>query len=612
MAFPVRRALAYLGGAIIALLALALVALAALPLGWFKPIAEHRLSSAIGAPASIGGLRRRGGISLRPVLDVEDVRIAQPRWAGAGDLLRVDHLTLTLPLLPLLRGRVEPASVEASGVRAALVRAADGRENWRRSGGGGASASIARLTVRDAVVTYRDAVQQREATVTIAADPTHGLIARGSGRVRGAPVSIALVAPPERDGRWPFRAQLDGPALAMTATGTMAAPLDTARMSLDVAAWASDLKMVDAVIEAGLFGTQPVRLSAHVEHDRSRWRVTNLVGTIGASTRVAGHVDVDRKDGRTKLSGAIRATSLDFDDLASGPGLAEAAALRARIGRRLVPDTVINIRHITRTDGVLDVRVDRIVSQEPSALRTLAGRLTIDHQLLDLDPLVIGLTRGAITGRVRVDQQGGAPVPLVRLDLRLTDSSIPAIAGGGGDTITGRFDARAVLTGRGSTVREAVGASSGRIGVVAREGALPAQIADALGFDAGRALFAGSDDRTGLRCAVLGLDVRHGVGRVDPLVIDTAASRTDGSGTVIFPSEALSIRLTGAPKRGSLLRLPGAAYLQGSIEDPHVVVPHEVKSVGNFLRAIGRTITGRQGPTATDADCAALTARLLR
>ena len=76
--------------------------------------------------------------------------------------------------------------------------------------------------------------------------------------------------------------------------------------------------------------------------------------------------------------------------------------------------------------------------------------------------------------------------------------------------------------------------------------------------------------------------------------------------------ESLAIRLTGAPKRGSRLRLPGSATLSGTIEDPEVVVPPKVKSVGNVLRAIGRAITGSQGPTAVDADCAARAARALR
>src|SRR3546814_5336542 len=67
----------------------------------------------------------------------------------------------------------------------------------------------------------------------------------------------------------------DGTALAMTAKGTMARALDTGQMAFTMTARADDLKLVDAVIEAGLFGTQPVNLAAHVERDRKSTRLNS-------------------------------------------------------------------------------------------------------------------------------------------------------------------------------------------------------------------------------------------------------------------------------------------------------------------------------------------------
>jgi hypothetical protein len=95
-------------------------------------------------------------------------------------------------------------------------------------------------------------------------------------------------------------------------------------------------------------------------------------------------------------------------------------------------------------------------------------------------------------------------------------------------------------------------------------------------------------------------------------VVDTSQSRLDGEGVVTFPGETLAIRLTGAPKHDAVLRLPGSAAMGGTISAPDIQVPREVKSVGNVLKALGRAITGRQGPVAQDADCAGLAARVLR
>lgn len=397
----------------------------------------------------------------------------------------------------------------------------------------------------------------------------------------------------------------------MHAKGAMAAPLDTEHMSLEVSARARDLKLIDAVIEAGLFHTQPVVLSAKVRREPGRWLIDRLNGRIGRSD-LTGELTVIKDGDRTKLQGSFSSRQLDFDDLSSDAGLRRAAARKQAIGPRIVPDTRVNLAKIGRTDGRLTFRVARIVSRHgPSSLTSMAGTLTLDHRVLTVSPMVIGLRQGRIAGTAVVDQGNNGPVPLVKLDLRLIGSSIPALAGGGG-SVTGRVDARAVLEGRGSTIREAVGNASGRIGLAARNGALPKEVAEALGFDAGGTLLAGREDRAVLRCVIVGLTMRNGVGQAGPFIVDTSQSRLDGQGTISFPDERLAIRLTGAPKHDAVLKLPGSATMTGTISEPDVVVPREVKSVGNVLKALGRAISGRQEPIAQDADCQALSSQVLR
>src|SRR3546814_14826284 len=103
------------------------------------------------------------------------------------------------------------------------------------------------------------------------------------------------------------------------------------------------------------------------------------------------------------------------------------------------------------------------------------------------------------------------------------------------------------------------------MGLVATQGVLPARIASLLGFDVARGLTTDEDERAALRCAVIRLDVKQGTGTLDAMVIDTTRAQSRGSGTVAFPSEALAIRITGAPKEKSVLRLPGAMIASGTI-----------------------------------------------
>jgi uncharacterized protein involved in outer membrane biogenesis len=605
------------GIVILALVALGLIGLAAFPWGSLKGVIERQLTARFGRPVTIGGIERVDNFGFSPTIRITQVRIPQPDWAGSGDFVRLREAEATFSGLALLKGGFGPRDVKASGLYLALVRDKKGRTNWDRPGkakGGGSSNDLQGLVIRDSVISYRDAKQGRQVTARFSSDPVAGIRANGAGTIRGAAVTIAVAGPSIERARgkpWPFTASIDGAALSITARGVMDRPLDTNAMSLDVTARATDLKLIDAVIEAGLFRTQPVSFSAHVRHDTPKWAITQLKGVVGRSD-FAGHVTVDKRDGRSKVTGDIVSRQFDFADLSSDEAQAKGAALERAIGPRLVPNTRIDIGKIDTTDAQFGFRIQHIVSAKgKSPIVSAKGTIAIDHHLLTLDQLVARLPQGIVTGKVRVDQRGGRRTPVVTIDLRLSGSSVQALAGGRGD-FSGNVSARVRLRGPGETIRAAVGNADGTIGFVARDGQLPQGIAAALGFDAARVLLAKDGERAGLRCVVLNLDVTRGRGRVDPMIVDTTASQLRGQGSVVFPGETVNIRLHGAPKQHALLQLPGAAYMTGTIQDPHVTIPPEVKSVKNIFRAIGQAITGRQGPTASDADCAGLAARVLR
>ncbi|MES3091320.1 AsmA family protein [Sphingomonas aerolata] len=596
---------------------LGLIVLAAFPWGSLKGVIQRQLTARFGRPVTIGGIERVDTFGFNPTIRITDVRIPQAEWAGTGDFVRLREAEATFSGLALLKGAFGPRDVKARGLRLVLVRDRNGRTNWERPGkpkGGGSSTDLDGLTISDSVIAYRDDKQDRFVTARFASDPVHGIRAAGNGTIRSAAVRIAVAGPSveQFQGKpWPFTASIDGDALSITAKGRMDHPLDTDAMELDVTARATDLKLIDAVIEAGLFRTQPVSFSAHVRHDQPKWTVTQLKGVVGRSD-FTGHVSVDKQAGRSKVDGAIVSRQFDFGDLASDEGKAKGAALERAIGPRLVPNTRIDIGKIDTTDARMAFRIKRIVSAKgASPILSARGVLAIDHQLLTLSDLDARLPHGRVEGKLTVDQRGDRKVPMVDINLRLRGSSVQDLAGGGGD-FSGNVSARARLRGPGTTIRAAVGNANGTIGFVARDGQLPQGIAAALGFDAARALLAKDGERAGLRCVVLKLDVTRGRGRIDPMIVDTTASLLRGQGSVVFPGETLNIRLTGTPKQHALLRVPGSAYMTGTIERPAVTIPPEVKSVGNIFKAIGRAITGKQGPTASDADCSGLAARVLR
>jgi AsmA family protein len=534
-------------------------------------------------------------------------------------LASIGLLRVRVRLLPLLLGRLSAQPLTASEVRLHLRRAADGQVNWRARPLSMASTSrrtraqqdFSGLNVHDAQVSYQDDKQKRSFQVVAEIDPRTGVTIRGSGLVDGATVRVQANGGPLLSGKaWPFSARLAGPQLRMAAVGSMAAPLTMNKMNFDVTAEADDLKRIDRIIEAGLFGTQPVSLQAKVARDGQSWHVDGLRGRIGGSP-VDGYIHTHKEDGRTKLEGRVHFSALDFDDLASNAGHAKALALEQAEGLKLVPNTRINIRKIRRTDGHIAFVADRIVGgRRPSSIKDAQGTLDLEDRILTVSDLRLGLDKGAIVGRAVVDQRDDAPHPAVTLDLDLKDSTLSAIAGGKSADVDAKLRGRVRLRGRGDTLREAVGTSNGRIGLAATDGALPAKMAAMLGFDVGKALTADKSDVASLRCALIGLKLTNGRGAVTPLLVDTSSSQLTGSGTVSFPQETLSLRLIGAAKGKAVLQFPGTISAEGTIRAPKITLPPKSKSVGSVLRAVGHALSGDTRVVTADADCRRLAANV--
>ncbi|TZG28077.1 AsmA family protein [Sphingomonas montanisoli] len=595
-----------------AAVAVLLIALAAFPWGLLRGPAERALSRHYGQPARIAVLDRVDRFGFHPIVEARGVRLPQARWAGAGELARIDRVRARFSVWAMLTGRFEPVDATIEGGRIGFARAADGRVNWRdgpkpaSSDRRGERPMLEQIRLNDVRITYKDAKRDRDFDVVLNAGSA-GLRLSGTGHVKRNPVTLTATGAPIVAGRpWPFRAAIDGPAVAISFVGRMDGPLDINHLTAKATARADDLALVDAIIEAGLMGTQPVRLSAQVRRDRPDWRISGLSGTIGRSD-VAGDATIVKRDGRTRIDGRITSRRFAFDDIASDAGLAKAAAKRARFGLRLIPDTAIDLDNVRRTDGRLSVKVDRLMWPGPSPIRSLDAVIMVDRSRLEIAPLRMGLTHGTMAGRITVDQRGGRP-PELKVVLDIDRASFADFLPG---TIDGPLTGRARVTGRGLTVREAIGRGDGAVALVVREGTIGARTASLLGQDVGRGLTTDKDKQTGLRCMVARLDIRGGTARANPVLIDSHRALTRARGTIDLKTERLAFAVNGAPKGDSLLRLQGTIGARGTIKRPAIELPEKAKSVGGILAMIGDAIADKQEPAATDADCAGAANRAL-
>ena len=618
-------------------LAIAVLMIGALPVGWLRGTVERRLSAAYGAPVHVGSITRDSLFSFTPEIAVRDVRIGQPAWAGPGDFVRLSSASARVPVLRLLAGKFEPRALHVSGLDAALIRRADGTANWSGQAAGGendddrgAGPRIESLVIDNSRFTLHDAKRRLDLAGTVAADDRAGLTIVASGRFDGTPARLTahgsgLGANPAA--AWPFSAELTSGALRASAKGTMAGVLDTSDMDLSVSAKGASLKNLDYLIEAGLFGTQDIDLAAKLRHRGHDWFIDRFSGSIGRS-RMSGKASVLKRDGRTVIDATIEASQLDFDDLADDAGRARAAAKRARTGPRLIPDTRINLSKMGPTNGTIRFDADRLLFANESVFRSASGTLSLDHKLLRLDRLVIGMVSGRMTGSVTVDSRKGPPV--LATDLRIEGASLDRMIGDPA-TISGPARGLVRITGRGDTVREAFGNANGRIAFVSSGGTVKKSVAFVLGQDLGGAIgqaIGGNHGRAPLSCAILAFGANNGVLVPDPLLIDTGVSNGRGTGQIDFDGERIALTIAGASKGRALLKLADPIRIVGTLSKPLISVagiqppgtPNSAKKP-NMLKVLGRSVGLALGinkpspqpppPPPGRLDCRALTVRAL-
>lgn len=613
-----------------------LLAAAAFPVGLLKSVAERRLSAEFDAPVTIGSLSRTSAFSFTPEIVVRDLRIVQPTWAGKGDFLRVAHASAHLSIFDLVTGEASPQSIAVTGLDVALVRDARGNSNWagranRPSSKGSDAPSLERLQIAQGRFTLRDAKRRLDIRGTVEADTASGLAIDASGRFDGAPARLKARGKPVAGkggaDAWPFSASLSSGVLDVTATGTTDGPLNFRDMTMTMTARGSSLKTLDHLIEAGLFGTQDIDLAGSVRHIGEDWFIDRLTGMIGRS-RISATATVLKRNGRTKIDAAIDAPQFDFDDLADDAGLAAARAKEARIGKRVIPDTRIDLSRMGPTDGVIRFSIGRLLVAGGSAFQSLKGDLTLDHRRLKLENAVAKLDAGRMTGWVKVDST--KPMPVMSTELRVEGALLETLVGQP-DMIRGAVQGLVRITGRGTTIREAFSNGSGKIAFTASRGSMNRAAAFVLGQDLGGAIGQklGDDDAmTPLTCAILAFNARNGVLRPSPVLIATAVSRGSGRGEINLDGEKVALTLVGASNAKPVLRFVDPLRIGGTFSAPSITVDNRPAggktSGGGIIGSIGRSIGSALGlrkddgpkakapPPAAAVDCKALTRAALR
>jgi uncharacterized protein involved in outer membrane biogenesis len=624
----ISRARRWLFAGLLILTAL-VVLIGTFPVGLARSWVERSLSKRFDAPVSIGSMSRAPFFSFSPRIILRDVRIAQPAWAGRGHLMQAGTLEATVPILPMLIGRgAGVRALHARDVTLVLVRETSGRANWKRDRppSDETGRGLSDVSISNGRFTLKDAKRFLDLNGTIEADQRR-FIVKAAGKFRQSPATLmvsgpAIAARGARD-PYPFALSLQSPQLSLDAKGEMAGALNMRDMTLALTARAPTLKNLDYVIEAGLFGTQPIDLEARVRHSGSSWTIERIAGRVGRS-QMTGKALVARQDGRTKVDADLVFSQLDFDDLADDEGLAAQRAMTARIGPRVLPNTRVNLSRVGPTDGTIRFVARRLLFRDESVFRSLRGTVRLDHKRLTVEGIEAGLTNGRMTGQLVVDHRSGTS-PLVQMDLQFRDGRLGPLLKAG-DKIDAPYGARLSLAGRGDTLREALTRADGHVGLVAGQGHVSRIVAAILGQDMGKAIGAALGDGDApvpLRCIAIGFQAKAGLLTAAPFLIETAATRSRGEGTINLDGERIALSIGGVAREGSGLPMVDPIRIGGTLSQPGIDLGSAAagRKGGGILGAVVKSIGGalglaeKKGPAVNatgPVDCAALSQRVMR
>ena len=641
---PSRRRLAWTGGIFLALAAAAALIAAIWDWNWFRGPLASLASARMHRHVSIDGDLRVHLWSWQPSATVDRVRIANPAWAGKGDLADLGRIALKIRLLPLFGGHLDMRLLEFDQPNVVLYRDANGRATWDFSDGTKPDEPLRLPPIRKFIIdggklNYRDDDRKLVFAGTVDAKERLGAANRGfqmtgQGTLNAQPFTLQVTGGPllniDRNKPYPFDADIRAGETYVTAQGAVPKPFDLSQFYMNVTSRGPDLSLLYGLTGVPLPNTPPYDLHGRLSRDVHLWKLDNLGGRVGSSD-LTGRLSVRTGDKRPFLTADLRSQSLDFPDLGALFGGTRthgkvaspsqvAAARRMRAEARIFPRATLNFDRIRALDADVSYKAATI-RDAPINLRSGSTRVKLNAGVLRAEPLDLDLPQGRITGFVQLD--GRKTDAVTDLDLRLTNARLEnlfPVKFQGSTPFAGPLAGRARLHGTGDSVHDAMGDANGEVMVVAPGGEIRQSLAELAGVDVIKGLgllFSKNQQTTPIRCGVVHLVAKGGVLNADRLLVDTGPVLIDGGATVNLDTEHLMFRLKGHPKKFQLLRLLAPITVSGPMLSPKVGVekgPAIVQggvavALASVLSPIAALLPFVDAGLAKDANCTGLVAQ---
>ena len=618
------------GGALLALVATAVLLLALFGWNWLRaPLAQVVLAQT-GRVLVLEGDVSVQAAWPRPRVRFAGVRFANPAWAQERQMLEADAAEITVDLPELLRGRVVLPEVHLDNATLYLEQGPDKRRNWlldTRQQDDATAIRVGQLTLLSGTIGFDDGAAHTHlrADVSTTGDASGaGVRFDGRGQLRGQAVTASgrggpVLALRELDTPYPLQIDATIGKTHVQADGSITGLASLTAVDMQLALRGDNLADLFPLLGIALPATRAYRTQGRLQHTGTRWTYAGFSGLVGASD-IAGTLHVDTGGPRPVLQAELVSKVLDIVDLGPMIGARAGTVQAARQATpatavRVLPDLPFTTDRWNSVNADVALRVGAIRRARELPLDNLVVRLRLQDALLTLDPLAVGVAGGKLQGSVSLDGSKTPLVARVRLQVRglrlaklfpTVDLNRNSIG-----QIHGEFD----LSGSGPSVGRMLATANGKVGLVVAGGEISRLMMEQAGLHIWEILQLrlGGDERIRLRCAVADFVVRDGNMHADALVFDTAVTTLRGTGDINLARETLDLRFEQDTKATSPLALRSPLLVPGSFAKPEVGVDKTQVAA----RAIGAVVLGLLNPLlalvplidagpGADSDCGAL------
>ena len=551
---------------------------------WLKGPLERGVAKATGRTLEIGG-NISGQWRLHPRVRFEQVRLSNPEWAQAPQLLSADALEIRIALLPLIVKRIHIYELVLQRPEVNLQRLADGRATWlfdREQKDEGTPPLIDTLQVDQGTLNYIDAITAAQIAANVQdnanPDDPRSLKLQIEGKLRGQPVkatgeTASLLSLRDRSRRLPILLEGIIAGTKVRAEGELAGLATPSEGTLRIALAGPSVSALENLLRVPLPETPAYSVSGLLTRSGEKWQATELKGRVGQSD-VAGSLNVQTDRNTPRVEADLTSALLDLADLGPIIGGTNRSRLKptAEDEARLLPNRSFNPESFGRLDAHVVLRAKQVVRVANFPFDNFLADFRMSGSQVVIDPLRFGMAGGQLAGRVLLDAR--QPPINAAVVARMSGVNVAKIApqsasvGAAAGILTGRVD----LKGRGNSIAKMLGTSDGRVTVLLSDGNVPSLLPALVDLDGARILanLVGKKPES-VRCSVFDLAVKNGVATPNVALIETDTTVLRLEGQLNLGSEAMDLKLSQAPKKPSFLSLRTPILVGGTMMHPQLV-----------------------------------------